>query len=168
MKSNIMSKLFTIVVTVMAAVNIICGFFVVKGFYYLGPWLAWAGIFALICLFGSGILGAFKKSGLKRKLRDMLDDDYVKPDKKAVKKAEAAEKAKKEADKKAKATAKLTRAEYDAKMAELFKMYEDAIDANDTDLMQEIREEMADLKAMEPAKIDKTKELEELRKAMGV
>lgn len=164
MKSTIMSKLFTIVVTIMAAVNIICGFFVVKGFYYLGPWLAWAGIFAVICLFGSGIMEKVKESGVKQKLRNMLDDDYVptvKPDKTAVKKAE-------EVEKKASEGAKLTRDEYEKKANELLKLFDEACDAGDTSLMQEIKEEMANLKANEPPKVDKKKEMEEFRKMMGM
>lgn len=165
---SIMSKLFTVVVTIMAAVNIVCGFFVVKGFYYLGPWLAWAGIFALICLFGSGIWEAVKKSGVKQKLRDMLDEDYVppvKPDKKAVKKAE--EDKAKETEEKAKYKM-ITREEYEAKVNDLINMYDEACEAGDTSLMKEIRDNLAVLKANEPPKIDKKKEKEDIRKMMGM
>ena len=159
MKSNnILSKLFTVVVSLIAIVNIVCGFFWAKGFYFLGPFLAWGGIISLFFLFGGKVLDIIKRSGLKRKLRDLLDDDECvspKPDKKEKETIPSKE-------------VVLSRAEYVRKANELIGRYDQAKQDDDSVLVEEIRAEMDALKKKEPPKYDREKELEDLRKIMGV
>ena len=161
MKSNILSKGYTLLFSVIAIVNIVCGLFWAKGFYRLGPFLAWGSIISLFFLFGGKVIDIIKGSGLKQKLRDMLDDDVSpKPAKKEVKKEKETIPSKDV----------LSRAEYERRAKKLLEEYESAQKEADEVLMEELRSKMDELKKKEPPKveIDRKKELEDLRKIMGV
>lgn len=152
------SKAFVSISCIIAGLNVLFGFFWNKGFYYCATWLALAGVAAFVFLFGGGILKKLQKLNIKAKFRKLLEDDEeAKGDKTEPDPAVAID-----------TTSSLTRAEYEQQLDELLKAYEQAIEDGDTSSMATIKDQMIVLKSNEPIKLDKNKEIEELKKELGI